>query len=155
MSNIPIKEGQEEFDEYPDISTSIIPNFSQVLAQKLAPAIQPNLPGFDPHSLMVQKHKIETGEVPAPEVPAVKWPEKDIKALEDFCNQYGIIGFNPGKMPPIVALAMLKKTMGLEHANTPLSERVPYGYQKAGTPHNGSVNFPYSKPPDTRRVLNG
>jgi hypothetical protein len=38
---------------------------------------------------------------------------KDIQALEEFCQQYGIMGFNFGKMNPKSALRMLKGKMGI------------------------------------------
>jgi hypothetical protein len=38
---------------------------------------------------------------------------KDIQALEEFCQQYGIVGFNFGKMNPKSALRMLKGKMGI------------------------------------------
>lgn len=157
MSDTLLKEGQEEYDSYPDIQSSYVPDFSQILAKKMANAIQPSLPGFDPHAVMVKKNQVDKGEIPAPAVSdAPKWPEKDVQTLEDFCKQYGIIGFNTGRMPPLAALAQLKKMMGVDYTNVSLESRVPSGYQRLGTPHNGlSPNYPYQNPTDKRGVLNG
>jgi hypothetical protein len=45
---------------------------------------------------------------------------KDIQALEEFCQEYGIMGFNFGKMNPKSALRMLKGKMGIrEEKPTP------------------------------------
>lgn len=157
MNNTLIKEGQEGFDSYPDIQSSYVPDFSQILAKRMATAVQPTLPGFDPHAVMVKKNQVEKGEIPAePNIPTPKWPEKDVQALEDFCKQYGIIGFNTGRMPPIAALAQLKKMMGVDYTNVPLESRVPSGYQKIGTPHNNlSPNYPYQRPADKRTIISG
>jgi len=147
-----ITEGQEEFEEYPDMTTSVVPDFTQILKQRIVPAIQPNLPGFDPHQMMVKKHKIETGEIAPDSVPEVKWPDKDIKALEEFCKQYGIVGFS-SKLHPSVALAFLKDKMGL--FDKPLSERIPIGYEKTGIKNIYNSNYPYNKPDDRRKIISG
>jgi hypothetical protein len=42
-----------------------------------------------------------------------QYDPKDIQALEEFCQQYGIMGFNFGKMNPKSALRMLKGKMGI------------------------------------------
>lgn len=157
MSNTLIKEGEDRFEEYPNIQTSHVPDFTQILTNRMASAVQPNLPGFDPHNMMVKKKQIEKGEIPAePTISTPKWPEKDVQALEDFCKQYGIIGFNTGRMPPLSALAQLKKMMGMDYTNVPLESRTPMGYQKIGTPHNNlSPNYPYQLPADKRSILSG
>ena len=111
------------FEEYPDLKTSIIPDFNQIVSKKVE-TIKGN---FDPYKLMVKKKEVDSGEV-QDETPKQVWPEKDIKALEDFCKQYGILGFNCGRMSPIAALAFLKQKMGI--ADGPLEERIPYGYEK-------------------------
>ena len=142
-----------EFEEYPDITTSAVPDFTQILKNRMVTGVQPNLPGFDPHAMMVKKNKIEKGEIAPDPLPEVKWPEKDIKMLEDFCQKCGIIGFSCGRMGPIAALAFLKNKMGLD--NRPLSERIPFGYEKTGTKNIYSSNYPYQHPEDKRIVLGG
>ena len=144
----------EQFEEYSDLpSSSVIPDFTQMLKQRVVPAVQPNLPGFDPHTIMVKKNKIEKGEISPDSIPQVKWPDGDIKVLEDFCSKYGIIGFSCGRMNPIAALAFLKNKMGIDERQ--LEDRVPYGYQRRGTPSIHSANFPYQHQTDKRTVLNG
>lgn len=116
----------DEFESYPEMPV----DFSTFVKNKMETkqAVQ-NGTTFDPHKLMVNKKKIEDGEtVDLPE--PIKWPEKDMKALNDFCEKYGILGFNCGRMSPIAALAFLKNKMGI--ADGPLEERVPYGYTKIG-----------------------
>src|ERR1035437_423524 len=141
------------FEEYTDIKKSAAPDFTQILNQRMVKGVQPNLPGFDPHAMMVKKNQIEKGEITPDPVPEVKWPEKDVEVLEDFCKQYGIIGFNAGRMGPIAALAFLKNKMGL--CGGPLSERVPFGYEKTGTKNIYNSNYPYQHSLDKRTVLNG
>jgi hypothetical protein len=87
----------------------------QRLAQRKADATpesaHPRGP-FDPHRLMVQR-KTENAGLVAGEAPVQSWPEADIKRLEEFCRQHGIISFNCGTMSPIAALAMLKNKLGI------------------------------------------
>lgn len=109
------------FEPYPEMKHSILPDFNQVIAQKKA-----DTTGFDPHKLMVQRKQLSTGEV-VDVTPVQQWPEKDVKALEDFCKQYGIVGFNCGRMSPVAALAFLKGKLGV--VDGPLEQRVPPGYQ--------------------------
>jgi len=118
------------FEEYPDLPTNF-PDYNQLLTQRVSSIKQTN--GFDPHKLMVQKKKMESGEIES-NIPSKLWPEKDIKILEDFCETHGIIGYNCGKMNPIAALCMLKQTMGIVEG--PLEKRVPYGYQQMNSVDN-------------------
>lgn len=119
----------EGFEEYKDMPISLASFISQKMAMKQSAAVEKEVPAFDPHKMMVNKFKMEKGEEVEP-IEAVKWPEKEVKALEDFCKQHGILGFNCGRMSPLAALAMLKSKLGIIDA--PLEERVPYGYQKMG-----------------------
>jgi len=111
-----------EFQEYPDMggamTTMSLPGFDQFFAQKQH--LKDN--SFDPHMLMVKKKLTDAG-VTVDNTPKQSWPEKDIKALEDFCLKYGIVGFNCGKMSPIAALAMLKQKLGVIE---PTENRVTY-----------------------------
>ena len=89
-----------------------------------------NRTSFDPYQVMLNKKKINDGEmVEMPET--VNWPKKDIKALDDFCKEHSILGFNCGRMSPIAAIAFLKSKLGIVDSVS-LEERVPYGYTKIG-----------------------
>lgn len=112
------------FEPYPDMQHSLLPDFGQMMVKKMEANKAPN--GFDPHKLMVQRKQLDSGEV-VDVTPTQQWPEKDVKALEEFCAKYGILGFNCGRMSPVAALAMLKTQMGI--VDGPLEERVPPGYQ--------------------------
>lgn len=139
-----------EFSTVPDIGAFL----QRRLAMKKAEAtaqVAPN--GFDPHKLMVQKHKIETGEVPVDTTPAPQWPAEDVKALEDYCQKMGIVGFST-RQHPRLALQQLKQQMG-DMSDIPLESRVPMGYEKSGTINSHNCNFPYSKPQDKKSLLNG
>ena len=47
------------------------------------------------------------------EEPAISdYDENDVKALEKFCNEHGILGVNFGRMNPRAALNMLRGRMG-------------------------------------------
>jgi hypothetical protein len=132
------------------------PDFAQILVQRLAmkqAEAKPSVAGgFDPHKLFVQKKQEDEGK-PVDTSNTVKWPEEDVKALEDFCQKYGVLGVNCGRMSPVAALAMLKNMMGID--DRPLEERVPSGYQKRGTQSKFNPHFPYEASVKNRQVLNG
>jgi hypothetical protein len=96
---------QLEFDDWPQMSSMNLPSFEQMVSQNTQ---APN--DFDPHKLMMKKKDILDGNVFEPEQ---KWPEKDIKTLEEFCKKYGIVGFNCGRMSPIAALSLLRQNLGI------------------------------------------
>jgi hypothetical protein len=110
-------------------------------------------PTLDPYNLMVQRKQSETKEVDPKTVQ--KWPEQDVKALEEYCSKMGIAGFSSGKIPPSVALAMLKRQLGDDFTNVPLEERIPAGYEKCGTPSTYGPNYPYSQAMQKKQILHG
>lgn len=67
------------------------------------------------HNILLDSQKTDNSGI---------WPEKDIKALEDFCKKHGIVGYNCGRMNPIAALALLKQKLGI--VDSSLQERTPY-----------------------------
>ncbi len=53
------------------------------------------------------------------EEPAVSdYDENDVKELQKFCNEHGILGVNFGKMNPRAALNMLNGKMGVRNEPT-------------------------------------
>lgn len=117
-------------DEFESLN-SRMPDLQSALAARIAARSQPTeaVPGkIDPYQMMMnRKNGVE------PELPPVQnYPEEDIKALQDYCQKIGVVGFGFGKMHPRAALAMLKKQFG-EFSNTPLEDRVLPGYEKLGT----------------------
>lgn len=72
-----------------------------------------SLDGFDPYQAMLKrkKHQEEPLAHEDPVIPLHN--QRDIQALEEFCRQYGIIGYNCGTMNPKVALQFLKRKMGV------------------------------------------
>ena len=62
------------------------------------------------HQFLVRK-KQQGEDNKLPEIQS--FPEDDVKALESFCNEHGIFGFNFGRMHPKAALKMLKSKMGM------------------------------------------
>ena len=83
-----------------------------VMRQQSAPV--PSINGFDPYQAMLRRKQSnvsnEGGYINAE---VEQYDPKDIQALEEFCQQYGIMGFNFGKMNPKSALRMLKGKMGI------------------------------------------
>jgi len=77
------------------------------------------------------------------------WPEKDIKALSEFCKKYKILGFNCGNMSPVAAIALLKRKLGI--MDNPLSERVPFGDKKS----INNPEYPYLTMVHKKNVLHG
>lgn len=68
--------------------------------------------GYDPiHSLLVRrKQERDFGQLPSVDVHS----KDDVRALEEFCRKYGILGGNFGNMSPKGVLAMLKSKMGIK-----------------------------------------
>ena len=83
-----------------------------VMRQQSAPVSSIN--SFDPYQAMLrrkQSNVSDDSEYINAEVQ--QYDPKDIQALEEFCQQYGIMGFNFGRMNPKSALQMLKNKMGI------------------------------------------
>jgi len=97
-------------------------------------------PKLDPYALMVSRQQQNKGES-AIDSPVQKWPDSDIKRLEEFCREHGIIGFNAGRMNPLAALALLKQKLGLVD-NSTTSE----GY---------GPNYPYTEAMRKKQILHG
>ena len=86
--------------------------------------------GFDPYQAMLKRRQRavdgDTSDYKEPEV--VQHASEDVKALEEFCQQYGILGFNCGRMSPRAALQMLKSRMGvLDKTPTPMKRQMLNG----------------------------
>jgi hypothetical protein len=150
----------EELDTFREL-----PSIGQILQQRLAAkgvAANGPLPPpgtVDPYELMMaRKQAALRGEpVKQPELPPVqKWPEEDVKALEDYCKKMGILGFAT-RMNPKIALMQLKQQMG-DYSGVPLEDRIPEGYEKIGTQNPYGPNYPYSnavRGVEKKQVLHG
>lgn len=83
-----------------------------VMRQQSAPVS--SISSFDPYQSMLRRKQAnvpnEDGYINAE---VQQYDSKDIQALEEFCQQYGIMGFNFGRMNPKSALQMLKNKMGI------------------------------------------
>lgn len=141
-----------------------LPDISQILQQRLAAKGMTNGPSLpqgtvDPYELMiVRKRAALSGDpVKQPDLPPVqKWPEEDVKALEDYCSKMGIIGFAT-RMNPKIALIQLKQQMG-DYSGVLLDDRIPEGFEKIGTKNMYDPNYPYSsavKSVEKKQVLHG
>jgi hypothetical protein len=89
-------------------------NLQAMMAMRQQSAPTPSINGFDPYQAMLRRKQSsvsdESGYINAD---VEQYDVKDIQALEEFCQQYGIMGFNFGKMNPKSALRMLKGKMGI------------------------------------------
>ena len=98
-------------EEWPTIGMGNL-QAMMVMRQQSAPV--PSINAFDPYQAMLRRKqsntKNETGYINAE---VQQYDPKDIQALEEFCQQYGIVGFNFGRMNPKSALQMLKNKMGI------------------------------------------
>lgn len=112
-------------EEWPEMTydSSNMPSFQAFAAAKKAEQPQPT-GGFDPYKTMLMKK--QQGGQPVDTSNTIKWPEEDVKKLEDFCKQYGILGFNCGRMSPSAALAMLKSKLGVMDSSPIESARGRY-----------------------------
>ena len=143
-------------EEFENLS-SRIPNLDAALAQRIAArngadtSTTPAPGTFDPYQALL-KRKSNPQETLSPELP--QWPGEDVKQLADFCQKHGIVGFSNGKMSPIAALAMLKKQVG-DYSGVALEDRIPEGYEKAGTVSGYGANYPYSEAMKKKQILHG
>jgi hypothetical protein len=98
-------------EEWPTIGMGNL-QAMMVMRQQSVPV--PSINGFDPYQAMLRRKQSnvsnEGGYINAE---VEQYDPKDIQALEEFCQQYGIMGFNFGKMNPKSALRMLKGKMGI------------------------------------------
>ena len=130
-----------------------LPGFDNLLQQRIAQksgALPP--PGTaDPYNLMLQRKKGEIKEIDP--VTIQKWPEEDVKELEDYCRRNGIVGF-ASRMNPKLALMQLKRQVG-DYSGVALEDRVPEGYEKVGTPNKYGPGYPYSAAVAKKQILHG
>jgi len=94
------------FDEYPEIRNS-----------------PQNMGNYDPIHAMLVKRKQQRDNGEEPLLPKVEYKNEDVKALEEFCQKYGIIGFSTGTMSPVIALRMLKSKMGIIETPTQVNTK--------------------------------
>jgi len=71
--------------------------------------------GFDPYQVMLKRRQRATDDdtINYKDIEVVQYDSEDVRALEEFCKQYNILGFNCGKMGPKAALNMLKNKLGV------------------------------------------
>lgn len=138
-------------EEYPTL-----PGFENLLQQRIAQKSAANAPfpppgTVDPYQVMLQRKKGETDPIDPATIQ--KWPEEDVKALEDYCKRNGIIGFS-SRMNPKIALMQLKQQIG-DYSGVALEDRVPEGYEKRGTINKYGPNYPYSEAIAKKQIIHG
>ena len=98
-------------NEWPSIGMD---NLQAMMVMRQQSAPTPSINGFDPYQAMLRRKQSnvsdDSGYINAE---VQQYDVKDIQALEEFCQQYGIMGFNFGTMNPKSALRMLKNKMGI------------------------------------------
>lgn len=67
------------------------------------------IPDFDPYQSLLRRK--QQSEDPM-EFPTLEFNIEDVAALEEFCTQHNIVGFNFKHMNPKAALNMLKNKIG-------------------------------------------
>jgi len=95
-------------------STVPIGNLQAMMVMRQQSAPVSSINSFDPYQAMLRRKQSnvsdESGYINAD---VQQYDPKDIQALEEFCQQYGIMGFDFGRMNPKSALQMLKNKMGI------------------------------------------
>lgn len=98
-------------NEWPIVSMDNL-QAMMVMRQQSAPV--PSINTFDPYEAMLRRKQSnvsdESGYINAE---VTQYDPKDIEALEEFCKNHNILGFNFGKMGPKAALQMLKRKVGV------------------------------------------
>jgi hypothetical protein len=100
---------------------------------------------------MLQRKKGEIKEIDPATIQ--KWPEEDVKELEDYCRRNGIVGF-ASRMNPKLALMQLKRQVG-DYSGVSLEERCPLGYEKLGTKPKYNSNYPYEEAMRKKQIIYG
>lgn len=147
----------DEYAPYPDVSEFLSQRLVQRIATKQADSNEKLPPPgtIDPYKIMLKK-KREAEAIDNVDISkVVRWPDADIKKLQDYCMKMGIYGVDCGKVNPLLALAQLKKQFGDDYTGVPLEERVPEGYEKRGTITPYNSNFPYSEAMKQKQILHG
>lgn len=89
---------------------------SSLLLRKTQQSFVSVPPEFDPYQILLKRKKQQdSGEIPS----ITDMNPDDVYALQQFCQQHGIVGFNCGRMNPKVALHMLKSRMGIKENPIP------------------------------------
>ena len=133
-----------------------IPGFENLLQQRVqkttfADGPLPPHGTIDPYTLMIQRKRGETSPIDPSTIQ--KWPEENVKELEDYCKQNGIVGVS-SRMNPKLALMQLKKQVG-DYSGVALDDRIPEGYEKIGTPNKYGPNYPYSSAVSKKQIIHG
>lgn len=106
-------------DDWPSMNSNMFASMANMGAMQTRVMAKSNDSGFDPYQTMLNRKKRQEDPI-ADQEPVVKHHDNDdIKALEEFCQQYGILGFNCGTMNPKAALMFLKAKMGVRQTEAP------------------------------------
>jgi hypothetical protein len=97
--------------EWPTIDMG---NLQAMMVMRQQSVTVPSINGFDPYQSMLRRKQSNVdNDTGYNNDPIQQYDPKDIQELEEFCQKYGIMGFNFGKMNPKSALQMLKNKMGV------------------------------------------
>lgn len=103
-----------DFDEYPTMNNPFakMANYNPLNALSLNQQTNNNDPV---HAMLVKKHQMQKNDTDVTNI-SIENPD-DIKALEEFCKKYNILGVNFGCRNPRAILQMLKSKMGIKEEN--------------------------------------
>jgi hypothetical protein len=144
-------------EEYESLNSKI-PDFASALVNRISQkttttAIANNSSTFDPYQAMLKKKNDDVSPIDPAQVQ--QWPDEDMKNLQDYCQKMGIVGFNSGRMHPLLALRMLKQQVGDNFENVPLEERVPAGYEKINSSRTKNPDYPFTRDISKKQILHG
>jgi hypothetical protein len=98
-------------NEWPNVPMG---NLQAMMVMRQQSAPTPSINGFDPYQAMLRRKQSNVSdEIGYINTEVQQYDPRDVQELEEFCQQYGIMGFNFGKMNPKAALSMLKKKVGV------------------------------------------
>jgi hypothetical protein len=106
-------------DDWPSMNSSMFANLANMGAMQTRVMAKSNNSGFDPYQTMLSRKKRQEDPFTDQEPTIKQHNTDDVKALEEFCQQYGILGFNCGTMSPRAALMFLKSKMGVRETEAP------------------------------------
>lgn len=106
-------------DDWSTINPSMLAGLASMGAMQSQVMAKSNSSGFDPYQTMLSRKKRQEDPFTDQEPTIKQHDTDDVKALEEFCQQYGILGFNCGTMSPRAALMFLKSKMGVRETEAP------------------------------------
>ena len=112
-------------DEWPSINVDALGSFANSNVLQSQSTVNSVNGTFDPYQVMLNRKNRQIDLMDDNVSVVNHYSDNDVKELEEFCQQYGIFGFNCGEMKPKEALNLLKRKMGV--IESAYNKKILYG----------------------------